>query len=264
MKHHLQLAFRYLRYLLGAKTKYYIHSTFVYELIEEVLSDERNYYAFLDIEYLRKKLLASGDEITVTDYGAGSKVMKGKQRKIWEIAKYSAIRPSFGRLLFGLATYLKPKQILELGTSLGISTLYLAKAQSKAAVTTLEGCPHLSAYARRNFEILKTPNVEVITGDFKNTLPQYLQRQPILDLVFFDGNHRKEATLDYFNQCLPHIRNTSCFVFDDIHWSTEMEAAWEAIKAHPKVTVTIDVFKVGLVFFHQEQAKEHFELYYFG
>ena len=260
----IKTAVRYLRYLLRAKTRYYIHSPFVFDFIENVTADKRYYYAFDDIDYLRNKLLAARDKIAVTDYGAGSKKFKkGTEREIGDIVRHASVSSRIGQLLFKTVCHFQPNNILELGTSMGISTLYLAKASPSAKVVTIEGSTTLAMYAQRNFEILKAGNIEVKTGKFEYILPVVLNELGNLDLFFFDGNHDQKATLQYFESCLPYIKGDACFIFDDIHWSEGMQSAWNTIKAHPKVAVSIDLFSIGLVFFREGQAKEDFTLYYF-
>jgi predicted O-methyltransferase YrrM len=246
---------KYLRYWFSAKNAHGLHSPFVFELYNEVISKKGSYYSFDKIEHLRKKLLISKKEIDVTDLGTGS---SGK-RTIGEIAERSAKGKKYCELLFRIVYRFKPAVILELGTSLGISTAYLATAHPDAKVITIEGCPNTAAEARKNFESLGLKNIESVTGNFDTILPAALRQLPsaFCQLVFLDGNHRKEPTLRYFTQCLEYAGSDSIFIFDDIHWSTEMEAAWEEIKNHPKVTVTVDLFFLGLVFLRKEQVKEN-------
>jgi predicted O-methyltransferase YrrM len=182
------------------------------------------------------------------------------KRTISEIAERSLKSEKYGQLLFRLVNHFKPNTILELGTSLGISTAYLASANPNSKVITIEGCPNIASEAKKNFEILGLKNIESVIGNFDSVLPAALCQLPTADckLVFFDGNHKKEPTLRYFNQCLELADNTSVFIFDDIHWSNEMEEAWEEIKSHPQVTVTIYLFFLGLVFFRKEQVKQNF------
>jgi predicted O-methyltransferase YrrM len=252
---------QYIKYLLTARTKYYIHSPFVYELCERVIYDRRQYYAFDSIEALRHNLLTSEKVVEVTDFGSGSKVMS-KLREINEIAKHATVSPKVGRLLFRLVNHFNPFNIVELGTSLGISTLYLAAANQKATVYTIEGCPQTAKIAAQNFTTLRANNISQIIGQFEVALPDLLTQIPQLDLVFFDGNHRAKPTLQYFEWCLNKAHDDSVFIFDDIHWSEEMTEAWTQIQQHPKVTLTIDLYRVGLVMFRTEQAKEHFKLYF--
>lgn len=253
--------FSYLKYILTSKTAHGIHSPFVFELYNEVINKKNRYYAFDKIEQLRQKLLISQKEIEVKDLGTG----KSGKRTIREIAERSAKNSKYGELLFRIGNYFKPDSVLELGTSLGIGTSYLASANLKTKVLTIEGCPSIASEAEKNFGLLELKNIEIIVGDFNSVLPVVLSgiRHPASGtLVFFDGNHRKEPTLKYFNQCLELATNDSVFVFDDIHWSNEMEEAWKEIKQHPKVSVTMDLFFLGLVFFRKEQVKEHFVIRY--
>lgn len=256
-----QLSFliRYLKYWFSAKNAHGIHSPFVFSLYNDVINKKGSYYVFDKIEQLRKKLLLSKKEINVTDLGAGS---SGK-RTLAEIAARSAKSKKYCELLYRLAYHFKPGSVLELGTSLGISTAYLASANPNAKVITIEGCLNTAAEAKKNFESLGLKNIESVVGNFDNVLlrPSSSVPRP-LNFVFFDGNHKKEPTLNYFTQCLSQADNDSIFIFDDIHWSAEMEEAWEEIKRNPKVTVTIDLFFLGLVFFRKEQVKEDFVVRY--
>lgn len=241
-----------------------MHSPFVYQLAIEVVFDKREYYAFSDIEYVKSQLLQNEHIIDVKDYGAGSKEAKdSNRRKISEITKNAATPEKVGQLLFRLITYFQPKTMLELGTSLGIGTLYHALALPKSKVYTIEGCPNTAKIARQTFDLMELKNIYSRVGTFEEKLPTTLAEIGQLDYIFFDGNHRKEPTLQYFKRCLPYIHKDTIMVFDDINWSTEMQEAWTKIKAHPKVTLTIDLFRLGIVFFREEQAnKEHFELYF--
>lgn len=259
----------YLNYRLKARSNLYVHSPFVFELTESVLKDQRWFYAFDEIEEgyghnegLRKRLRAQNKTIEVSDYGAGSHKGKKKQRKISEIVRNAAIAPKYGQLLFRLVSHFKPKVLLEMGTSLGISTLYQAKANNDTKVITIEGCPQTSQWAQISFKYLRTNNVILKTGTFNDVLPKVFATYPSLDFVYLDGHHEKEATLNYFEQLLPHLHKDSILILDDIHWSKGMHEAWEQVIAHPKVKVSIDLFQVGLVFFREEQVKEHFVLRY--
>jgi predicted O-methyltransferase YrrM len=257
----LAFLFKYIRYLLFAKNAHGIHSPFVFELYNEVINKETNYYAFDRIELLRNKLLFSKAEIDVKDLGTG----RSGKRKIREIAERSAKNKKYGELLYRIVHRFKPDVILELGTSIGISTAYLASANPNAKVITIEGCPNTAAAAKKCFNALELINIQNVVGNFDTELSDIIGNLCQLptanrQLVFFDGNHCKEPTLRYFTQCLELANNDSVFVFDDIHWSDEMEEAWEEIKKHPKVTVTIDLFFLGIVFFRKEQVKENFIL----
>ncbi|MCB0521757.1 MAG: class I SAM-dependent methyltransferase [Saprospiraceae bacterium] len=257
----VKLFFRFLRYYFTAKTRYNVHSPFVFDFVENVLEDDRWFYAFSEIEVLRRHMLADKRVIPITDFGAGSQVSKSKERTIASLAKYSGHQPFVNQLLFRLVQHYKPKKMLELGTSLGISTAYQSAAAMNACLVTVEGDPNVAHLAAQHFKLMELKNVGLLEGRFEELLPEALAELGSLDYVFVDGNHRKEPTLQYFRDCLSHAHENSIFVFDDIHWSAGMEAAWQEIKQHPQVTLTIDLFFFGVVFFRKEfLKKEHFTL----
>ena len=258
MRNKISLAIAYLRYLFVAQTKHAIHSPFVFSLLTTVIKSRKQFYAYKQVENIRKDMLESKTEITVTDRGAGSSVLPFGKRKISAIAKASSKPAKYAQLLFRLVDHFQPATILELGTSLGISTLYLASPSSKSKVVTIEGCPNTAAVARENFDKLKISNVELLEGSFDDQLPTAIEKLGVLDLVFIDGDHRKAPTLKYFEQCILKAGDRSLFILDDIHWSDEMEEAWEVIKKDKRVTITIDLFFLGLVFFRKEQRKQVF------
>jgi len=254
------LPINYIVYLLKAKGAQGIHSPFVFELYNKVIKESENYYEFSAIEHLRKRLLHSGELVEVTDLGAGKQGVH--KRKVKSIIRRSAIPPKQGRLLFRLVNFLQPRNMVEMGTSLGISTLYQYKACPEAEMITMEGSPGTAAFAEINFRILKADGIKRVIGDFAETLPEVVKNLSYIDYVFFDGNHRKEATLEYFRNFLPLASPDCVFIFDDIRWSKEMSEAWKEIIKEPKATVTIDLFSFGLVFFNSTQVKQHFILKY--
>jgi predicted O-methyltransferase YrrM len=253
----------YLTYFFRARTEHGLHSPFVFDLYtRSIKPDNAGSPAFCHIQTLRSELLTSKISIQVTDLGAGSRLGNNPERRIADIVKNAEKPARFGRLLYRLIRRFGAKTVVELGTSLGLTTAYLAAAtqQERGCVVSFEGCPQTAAVARQNLDHLAEKNVEIVIGNIDETLaPQMAALGPV-DLVFFDANHRYEPTMRYFKTCLPNTHNDTCFVFDDIHWSPEMERAWAEIQVHPAVTVTIDLFWVGLVFFRKEQPKEHFVL----
>ena len=250
----------YLHHLIKAKTAYSLHSPFVFDLYARCIRNTESLEVLHSIEKLRTSLLRNHQTLEVTDLGAGSRKNKHTLRKVSAIARHSMSPRKFSELLFRLASYFRAEHILELGTSLGINTLYLAKAQPLAKVTTLEGCPNIASIARKNFEHQKAKHIQLIEGNIDETLPNFLNNTPALDFVFLDANHREAPTLHYFEQCLAKAHEDSVFVLDDIYWSPGMQRAWEQIKQHPQVKLTIDLFRVGLVFFRNKQPKQHFKL----
>jgi len=231
-------------------------------LVEEVFRDKRHFYAYEDIETLRKVLLGRGESITIQDLGAGSRVNATTTRRIDRMVKEVAITPKYGQLLFRLINHFKPQSMLELGTSLGISALYQAKANPNIPFFTIEGAPQLAQLAQQNFSKLQAHNIQLIVGNFEEYLPAILEKMEDLDYAFIDGNHRKKPTLSYFKQCLAKASNEALFIFDDIHWSPEMTECWKEICEHPQVTVSIDLYRMGLVFIRKEQTKQHFMLWF--
>lgn len=255
----LQLAAKYLRYYFKAANGkgHGIHSPFVFQLVTQVLNDKRNYEDYKRIEHQRSLLLGNESIIEVDDFGAGSVKGLKKQRVVQQIAASSLKPKKYAQLLYRLVKYFESKEVLELGTSIGITTSYLASANKDAQVTTLEGAHSIAALARQTFDALQLKNINLITGNFDETLTSVANKN--YDFIFIDGNHRKEPTLRYFNLLQSCVYNNSLMVFDDIHWSKEMEEAWEEIKNHSSVTLTVDLFFIGLVFFRKEQKeKEHF------
>lgn len=251
----------YLKYRLRAGTAHGLHSPFVYGLYTTVICHDGTFAAFAPIEARRQALLSNPDSITVTDLGAGSHTGAGQVRRVAAIARTAAKPPHLAQLLFRLVNHFRPATVLELGTSLGLTTAYLAAADSRHRVVTFEGCPNVATMARDTFAALHLANVELVEGNLDATLgPTLAALGAPVDFVFFDGNHRREPTLRYFEQCLANTHEDSVFVFDDIHWSAEMEQAWDAIRAHPAVTVTIDLFHIGLVFFRKKQPRQDFWL----
>lgn len=257
----LQLAIKYLRYYFTASNGkgHGIHSPFVFQLVTKVLNDKTEYPAYKTIERQRSLLLGNESIIEVDDFGAGSVTGLKKKRVVQQIAASSLKPKKYAQLLFRMVKYFKPKEILELGTSLGITTSYLASANTEARVTTLEGAATISTLAQQTFNAQELTNVKLITGNFDETLKDAVTKN--YDFVFIDGNHCKEPTLRYFKELLSCVHNDSVVVFDDIHWSKEMEEAWKEIKNHSSVTLTVDLFFIGVVFFRKEQKeKEHFVL----
>lgn len=256
-----QLAKKYLRYYITASNGkgHGIHSPFVFDFIKNVLNDKKQYSSYAEIEELRKELSNDKRIIEVEDFGAGSLAVPAKQKKVSDITKAFIKSKKFSQLLFRIVKYYNTETIVELGTSLGITTSYLAAANKNAEIFTLEGSKNVAAVAKENFEKLKFKNVKLINGNFDDTLPDLLQQMKNIDLLFVDGNHRKEPTVRYFYSFLAKRNEQSIFIFDDIHWSKEMEEAWKEIQQHPDVTLTIDLFFIGLVFFKRDfKAKQHF------
>lgn len=249
----------YLIFLLKSTNKRGVRTPFIFDIIINCFNKKTDVNHYNQHLQYRKDLLLNREPIVVTDFGAGSKVFKDNLRPINKIAKYAGLSKKRANLLINLVNYFKPKTILEFGTSVGLATAAMHLGNSKAKIVTLEGCPNTISIAKNKFANFSFENIKTVTGEFDSSLNK-LNLNATLDFVYFDGNHQKEATLKYFEFCLQYINNNSVFVFDDIHWTKNMEEAWEEIKKHPRVKVTIDTFQWGIVFFREEQVKEHFTI----
>lgn len=255
------IALKYLKYRLTASNGkgHGTHSPFVFEFITRVLNDRMVYPEYAMVEELRSSLLADRTVLTVEDLGAGSVVTRSSQRTVSSIAKNAAKSKKLGQLLFRMVKQYQPQTLLELGTSLGITSAYLAKANPSAKLISLEGAMTVAAKAKSNMNKLGIANLELVTGNFDDKLAGVLNSLSAVDFAFIDGNHRREPTERYFRQLLPKIHSNTILVFDDIHWSREMEGAWETIKSHRAVRCTIDLFFIGIVLFREEfHEKQHF------
>ena len=255
----LQLAKKYFHYYINAKNGkgHGVHSPFVFDFVIHVLNDKKEYECYKKIEPLRQELFYDSSIIDVEDFGAGSAVIPFKKRKVGAIAKSSLKNKKFAKLLFRIVNYYRPENIIELGTSFG----YMACANRNAEVNTFEGSKEIAKVARRNFEKAALKNITLIEGNFDSTFRETLSAIKTVGLAFIDGNHRRDATLDYFSALIKKSKDTSIFIFDDIHWSSEMEEAWKHIQEHNAVTLTIDLFFIGLVFFNPGfKVKQHFTI----
>ena len=234
-------------------------SPFVYNFIVHVLNDNEKYPAYRSVESCRQRLLKDQRWLEIEDFGAGSVKSNKKRRRVKEIAKTALKSRKLGQLLFRIARYYRPASMIELGTSLGISGAYLALGNPTGKLVTCEGAGAVAAIAKENFSILQATNVEVVTSSFDKALPLVLSKPGNIDLAFVDGDHRAKPTLHYFETLLKKTNRPAILIFDDIHWSAEMELAWQQIKSHPETMLTIDLFFLGLVFLNPDfKVEQHF------
>ncbi|HET9825863.1 MAG TPA: class I SAM-dependent methyltransferase [Chitinophagaceae bacterium] len=256
-----QLGVKYLQYCLSASNGkgHGIHSPFVFDFITKILADKNEHENYRQVESLRKTLLQNRSVLTVEDYGAGSSSSSSTKRTIRSIAHRAVKSKKIGQLLYRIVKYYQPRSIVELGTSLGVTTSYLALASPAANLFTIEGSPEVANVAKQNFTDLNLQNVRLVQGIFDYTLPAILYQLATVDFAFIDGNHRRQPTENYFHWLLAKSNTNSIFVFDDIHWSPEMEQAWFNIRSNLAVRCSVDLFFLGIVFFRQEfKEKQHF------
>lgn len=243
-----------------ARGRYSIHSPFVYDLLVGTIKDKSIRSGYEKIEERIGELEKDKREIQVKELGAGSKWTSDRKRKVEQMARRTGCDRKFGRLLFRLAERFASGHALELGTSLGMGTMYLSGG-SGGTVHSIEGCTSSAAIAQEMLGKIGMMNPKLYEGAFQEKLPEVLKEMPCVDLVRIDGDHRGDALLNYFEQCLAKAHNDTLFVLDDIHWSTDMENAWEAIKQDPRVTLTIDLYKASLLFIRKEQREPlHFRI----
>jgi predicted O-methyltransferase YrrM len=246
----------FIRYWLDAVDSHSLHSPFFYDFYEKVIQGKASHHNYSLQESLRKKLLENEMEITITDLGAGSAHFNGKFRKVKDIARVSLSPPKFSQLYARITTFFHFKNIVELGTSLGINTLYLA-AEKNSTVTTFEGSPEIAEIAKDTFSFAAAENIRLIQGDIEKSLPKFLMPLKKVDFVFMDANHRYTPTVQYFKLLLTKIDISSVIVIDDIHYSPEMEKAWNEIKNHTLVYGSIDLYRIGILFFDPSLNKQH-------
>lgn len=250
----------FLKFLIKAETEHAVHSPFIFLFVTRVLrSKNANTKILNDLHAFRNTLLKDKRLLEINDLGAGSHINQNKKRSVADLTKNSSKPQFLLDILFKTTDFIKPKSILELGTSIGLSGIYLKKGQANGYFTSVEGCMNTSKIAIENFQKNGLNDFEIVNENFEEFLGK-LETNQKFDLIFFDGNHQKEATLGYFKKLKNHINNDSILIFDDIHWSTEMFEAWNEIKIDPLVKVSIDIYWMGFVFFKKELSKQHFEI----
>ena len=259
--------YAYVRHMLTAwnTTGEGIHSPYLFHLVSFVLRDKNRFYCFSDIERRREALLNDTRVLAVVDYGSGgSPEGLHVQRKVCDIAHGHLERAAVGQMLFRLVNFLsqnaeRPLEILELGTSLGITTAYLAMPNSQNKVMTLEGSSAVAKVAREQWQALRLTNIECVEGRIEDTLLLIRARER-LDLVYVDANHTYEATRKYVECLLPRLTEKGVIAIDDIHYSREMERAWKVLQADERVTSSMDMGHIGLLFVDKHYLKRHYRL----
>jgi len=261
----ISLVYLFLKHYIAGNNRYGIHSPFVYNLLTGCIYNKTLPGEFQAIEEQRKKLEKDNRTIEINDLGS----KKDKEievvkhcRTISGIAKKSLKSRRQAFLLYRLAKYFECKNILELGTCFGITASYLSMARPDTVVNTIEGCPQIAGVANTVFGSLGGMNIRLHVGDIDELLLPVLNDPGSPDLVFFDANHTKQATLSYFNIILGYIKESTVLIIDDIHWSKGMEDAWKEICSNDIVSVTVDLFYMGLVFFRKGLSKENFVIRY--
>jgi predicted O-methyltransferase YrrM len=262
MNNYLRKVNRYLSYRLRRKGKHSIHSPFVYDFVVNIVRDRKVYDAFKTFKHARKRNFTNKNVIETVDFGAaaGKKKFLTYRIAVNKLAKKRSSGKKEAVLLYKVVKFFKPSTMLELGTSVGMGSIPLAMGNPDGKLVTIEGCASVASVAQSNFSKFELTNIEQVIGNFDIELQPVLNQLGSVDLVYFDGNHRKKPTLRYFEQCLEKAHENSIFIFDDIYASEEMVSAWKEIKQHPKVSISLDFFHLGMVFFKKGVSKQDFAL----
>lgn len=251
-----------LKYYWDAQTIYSAHSPFVYHFMKEVLNTKHTAKDVDLIEAKRQELLSSNDEIAFIELGAGSSKGKNNEiRRISDVARNSLSGPWQCQVMYNLVKQYGIENILEIGTSLGLSTAYFAYANRNAKIITLEGNPSSVDIAKDIWDKLNIGSIDVRLGEFGDTMSEAMEDINSIDLAFIDGNHRKDSTIRYFHNLKSKSHSKSIFIIDDIYWSSGMNEAWNEIIEDESCAFSIDLFRMGIVFFdHTIMPKQHYKL----
>ncbi len=257
----LKTILKYINYKLTAYTEHDLHSPFLFNFYTELIKNEHPFGDFEELNAIRKTLQANTTILDITDFGAGSKKLRSNTREVRKIARHGIAQKQQAEFLYRLLNKFAPNTIVELGTSIGLTSLYLSKSAPRSSVYTIEGCPNLYQFSKELFKTNSASNIVSINGNFNTEFPKLLSRIGSLDFLYIDGNHAYEPTMNYFKLALEKKNTSSIFVFDDIYWSEGMQRAWKEIRTHKEVTLSLDLFYFGIVFFRTEnKEKEHFVL----
>lgn len=255
--------YKYLNHQLNSSSAHGIHSPFVYKFYTELLNGKDQVPAHEEWEKQRSELEKDDTILEIVDLGAGSLLNNSNRRKVSSIAANALKPPRLAGFLYRLTHFLQPAAIIELGTSLGITSLYMAGAAPDACLHTIEGSQAVAAVAAVVHAKSGLKNIQLLQGSFDDLLPELISSLGSDNfLLYIDGNHQKDSTLRYFELALTKAGENTVIIFDDIHWSAGMEEAWAIIKAHPRVSLSIDIFFMGIVFFKQAHTRQDFRLLY--
>jgi predicted O-methyltransferase YrrM len=249
----------YIWHWLAAVNQHSLHSPFLFNFYTNTLKRKAISEGFDAIEQIRSQLINSKEKITVEQFGADSKVNNELVRPVAAIAKQGITSASISKLLFNIINDFECKSIIELGTSFGINSMYMA-TNAQARLYSLEGCKNTAKLAQKNFDKLDYSNIELIIGNIDETLPKFIHDNTVkIDFVFMDANHKLRPTINYFEQIIKLCHEQSIIIIDDIYWSGEMTKAWEILRDHQQVTTSVDLYDLGILFLRPELEKTHFK-----
>ncbi|MCC8170698.1 MAG: SAM-dependent methyltransferase [Parabacteroides sp.] len=247
--------YRKMRYRKG----FDVHSPFVFNLITKVIEERHSYYRFDTIESERRKLLYCPDRVEYPDRRRKNRL---RTCTVAELVQCEAITRKKGMLLFRLVTYFGSRNIVQVGTEAGISTLYLTSYAAGLACVALEASPRLAGIAGKLLNKQGRNPVDIRTGDYAALLPAALGGLPQVDFVFFNTAHEGLRNSLFFREAVTYVHPGTVFVFDGISNGKEMKAFWKEVRANPAVTVSIDLDSMGLAFFDPKLYKRNYIVYF--
>ena len=252
MVEHRHAALQWVRHWLRCVGSHSIHSPHLYRFVHEVLlkKDDRT---VSEAEAFRSKLLLDQRIVGSEDHGSGSSVRSG--RSLAKVVKNEVASPLMASVYRRIVEFQQASRVLEIGTSVGITTLWISSDPS-VEVVTLEANADLLETATRLFQTAKRNNIRLIPGNADETLTSVLKQGWVPDVAIVDANHRLNPTISYFKQLAEAMDGQGILLLDDIHYSREMTRAWEHISNDRQVTLALDCFRFGIVFFDRKLNKE--------
>lgn len=250
----------YIKYLLHARHRkgFGIHSPYVFALLNDVVFDTTPYYSYSDIERTRHLMLHDRTALRTYPIGTSSRTSTTVARE----ARLSTKPAKYAQLIHRLALHNHSRTIIELGSNLGITTLYLAATDSRATIHTIEEQETIARIAQDNYDRHHASNIHLIHGDIDSHLAPLIASLHTIDLAYIDANHRYTPTMQYYQTIRQKTTPESIIIIDDPHRSPEMEQAWQQITADPTVTLSIDLYHIGLLFLRPELPKQHYIVKY--
>ena len=243
-------------------------------LLYKFTNDETEWFS--KVESLRSNLLSSTEVVPIVDYGPGHKgtsrsdeeMNKGVvgQSSVGEMCRKVSSPSVYCRLLFKIVHDFKVQRGIELGTALGISCSYQSAGMAlnnAGQFVTCEGSPAVAAIADKNLKSLGLNRTRVVQGRFHDTYEDVLTSQKPVDYTFIDGHHDEFATVNYFEQLIPHLAQNAIVVFDDIDWSDGMKRAWKKITTMKGIIATVTLKNLGIVITERDftSSPSHYEFF---
>ncbi len=253
----------YFNYFLNVTDQHSLQAPFIFNLYTNLIQGIKNNNGIEEIEVIRKSFLKDHTKIRGIDLGAGSRVTKsGYDKTVAMIAKHGISSKKDCIFLSELVKRIQPKTSIELGTSLGIATAYLANSIKHGSIFTFEGNEALVQKSKYVFHLVNCENVHLIKGDIDDMLPGQLTQLDKVDFAIIDANHTYRALLRYFDLLKVKMGDSGVMVIDDIRWSVEMYSGWKKLILDEAVTTSIEFLNKGVLMFKKRIQKQHYILSY--